>query len=282
MPDKHDPERPDPGHPEPDRPDPEGPDALTPTQDEAVRRLLADARHRDPIPGDVAARLDDVLASLVAERGTAGAGADLGANGGTDRDGDQAPESATGASRPDTLEPLRGEGGPGGAPVIDLGRVRRRRMTQLLVAAATVVVAGVGITAVLGQQGDGSGSDESSGGYAQAPDSAPERGPGSGVPSLGDDKSLEALDLSTPVALRPATVRSKVDQIAAAPRQTTTDAAQPRCSVADPGRPGVMEYAVTWRGADGVLVVESFGDPMREATLYTCGPLELVRSFPLR
>lgn len=39
---------------------------LTAPQDQEVRRLLADARHDEPIPEDVAARLDRVLAQLAA------------------------------------------------------------------------------------------------------------------------------------------------------------------------------------------------------------------------
>ena len=39
-----------------------------PPEQEAVRRLLADARHDGPPPPDVVARLDETLASLVAER----------------------------------------------------------------------------------------------------------------------------------------------------------------------------------------------------------------------
>lgn len=46
-----------------DRPD------LTPAETERVRRLLAEARHTDPVPDDVAARLDRTLASLARERG---------------------------------------------------------------------------------------------------------------------------------------------------------------------------------------------------------------------
>lgn len=38
------------------------------TEDEQVRRLLADARHTEPMPDDVAARLDGVLADLHADR----------------------------------------------------------------------------------------------------------------------------------------------------------------------------------------------------------------------
>ncbi|MCW2842632.1 MAG: hypothetical protein JWN22_548 [Nocardioides sp.] len=43
---------------------------LTPEQEREVRRLLADARHAEPVPGDVAARLDRVLAELA--RGDSG------------------------------------------------------------------------------------------------------------------------------------------------------------------------------------------------------------------
>lgn len=44
------------------------PDPLTPGQDDAVRRLLASARHSDPAPPEVVARLDETLASLRSER----------------------------------------------------------------------------------------------------------------------------------------------------------------------------------------------------------------------
>lgn len=44
------------------------PDGLTPAQSEAVRRLLAGARHDEGVPDDVAARLDATLADLSAER----------------------------------------------------------------------------------------------------------------------------------------------------------------------------------------------------------------------
>src|SRR6476469_4846664 len=40
---------------------------LDPQTEERVRRLLAEARHDEPMPADVASRLDDVLAGLAAE-----------------------------------------------------------------------------------------------------------------------------------------------------------------------------------------------------------------------
>ncbi len=46
-------------------------DELTPHETERVRRLLADARHTEPIPADVAARIDRALADLGSEPATA-------------------------------------------------------------------------------------------------------------------------------------------------------------------------------------------------------------------
>ncbi|WP_395690333.1 hypothetical protein [Nocardioides sp.] len=49
------------------------------TDDEQVCRLLAEARHEDPIPPDVAARLDGVLADLRSDRPVPSSVADLAA-----------------------------------------------------------------------------------------------------------------------------------------------------------------------------------------------------------
>lgn len=96
----------------------------TPEQEAAVRRLLAEARHDQPMPEAVAARLDRVLESL------AGPAAD-----------DQ-PEH------------------PADTPADELAaRRRRRRLGSVLVAAAAVVAVGVGIGQVVGPQD----SDEVSG-----------------------------------------------------------------------------------------------------------------------
>jgi hypothetical protein len=42
--------------------------SLSPEDDARIRRLLAEARHTEPMPADVAARLEDVLADLNTER----------------------------------------------------------------------------------------------------------------------------------------------------------------------------------------------------------------------
>jgi hypothetical protein len=89
-----------------DQPDAGSLPELTPEQESEVRRLLAEARHDQPIPIDVADRLDTVLAGL-------------------SRD-----------------EP----GSAGMAPVIDLAaRRRRRNAVALLAGAAAVIVAGFAI-----------------------------------------------------------------------------------------------------------------------------------------
>lgn len=80
-------------------------DDLTPEQQE-VRRLLARARHDEPMPESVVARLDRVLADLAEE-------------------------------------PARD------APVVGLA-TRRRRATQLLVAAAAVIAVGIGVDQLVG------------------------------------------------------------------------------------------------------------------------------------
>lgn len=98
----------------------------TPDQETAVRRLLAEARVTEPLPADLAARLDGVLVGL-----------------GEEREGSppvQAGHTAALASR-------------------------RRRASILLVAAAAVVAIGVGIGQVVGDQSatEGSSSDAGAG-----------------------------------------------------------------------------------------------------------------------
>jgi len=111
---------------------------LTPAESEAVRRLLADARADEPLPADVAARLDGVLAGLTADR---------------------TPVDASAAAAP---LPTDEDAAPA-APVIPL---RRRRWPQVLVAAAAVTALAFGTTQLLrdSQGGDdaGAGADPAS------------------------------------------------------------------------------------------------------------------------
>lgn len=95
---------------------------LTPAQEEAVRRRLAEARHTDPVPPDIAARLDNVLTELARERPT--------------------PQQSI-------------------APVVTLAARRRRRAAMLLVAAAATVAVGLTVPALLDRTGGGSDADSS-------------------------------------------------------------------------------------------------------------------------
>jgi hypothetical protein len=90
---------------------------VTPEQEARLRRLLARARDVEPVPDDVAARLDRVLEQLAAE----------------DHD------PAVGAAHP-----------------VDLAARRRQRVRTLLVAAAAVVVVGVGVGRLVGTSSDDS------------------------------------------------------------------------------------------------------------------------------
>lgn len=160
-----------------------------PPEQEAVRRLLADARHDGPPPPEVVARLDDTLASLVAERsaGSADASAEAG-----------------------------GDTSPG--RVVDIGSRRRRVAGIGLLAAASVVVAGVALGQVLPRgggdaddSGAGSASDSS---LAEAPTSEDDGGAESGDSAgAAEDPGAMSSELA-PDAKRP---------LADAPRLSSAD-----------------------------------------------------------
>lgn len=132
-------------------------------QHDDVRRLLADARHDEPIPTDVADRLDRVLAGLAA--------------GGTPTDD----------------EPVTGR-----APVVDLAAQRRRsRARNLLVAAAAVVAVGVGIAQLdldMSGSGDGAGSSAGMDAPASVSDDDSQLESGAGRPS---ERAADVLEPGT-------------------------------------------------------------------------------------
>jgi hypothetical protein len=118
-------------------------DELTPEQEAAVRRLLSEARHDQPMPADVAARLDAVLDELVADEGVD----DL-----------------------EVFEPSVSR--TGGSAVTDLAGARRRRQKagRLLLAAAAVVVGGVAVGQTIGNTSfDGGDADSAGTALSDAP-----------------------------------------------------------------------------------------------------------------
>lgn len=138
---------------------PHDPD-LTPV-DEQVRRLLADARHTEPLPDDVAARLDRVLTDLAGER----------------RDADHADRSV--------------------AVATSLAAARRRRTARnLLVAAAAVVAIGYGLNSVdltvSGGDEDSAATADSGGDAAEVPSGASAEREGAQRDELKGDAAAES------------------------------------------------------------------------------------------
>lgn len=236
---------------------------LDPATEAALARLLASARHDDGIPDDVAARLDDVLADLGAERA---------------------------ATAPADRAPAEVPAEPGVPAPVDLAARRRRSRwtTGLLVAAAVVVVAGVGVSVVPrggGDSGAGSSSVQDEGSAAFTPEgsddslgvdeapgmdggvgAAPESGPPADAASdLASLQPYAGSVLSTSLPVRPATVDDDVAALVAAAARAPEPAASAACAVA-PGT-GAVGLLTTYDGADAVVLLDpASGD----ATVAAC------------
>lgn len=235
---------------------------LTPQQ-EVVRRLLADARHDQPAPPEVVARLEETLASLASERAD--------------------------APQPDDRR--------GPAPVIDLGARRRRAAGIAALAAAAVVVAGVAIgqglprmqgsadsgasagagedsTLVESPQGaDDGGTERGGGAFSEvAPESlkSTQPRPERTAPTLSaDDADLDDKLLG----LRPGTqdVRSGRRRLLELMRSCDLDAI---------GRGD--RVVVVLDGETGVVVFRRPDAATQQADLYVCGTPAPVRTVTLR
>lgn len=231
--------------PEPD-PVPDSP--LTPAQDDAVRTLLASARHTGATPPDVVARLETTLASLAEERRSAPAGS----------------------------APV--------APVVTLASRRRRTAASVLLAAAAVVVFGVGIGEVLPLTDGGGESTSDSAGTAGPAAEAPEAGEAgedkllgaqsdraAGAESAGRARGEAALTGDT--ALEPQ-VRALRSAGAAATFSTLRGCALP---AAGPGR----RVSVTYDGQPGALVFRAPVGSTQRVDLFLCGRQDALRSVRL-
>jgi hypothetical protein len=223
---------------------------LTPEQEARVARLLAEARADEPIPQDVAARLDRVLAGMQSEQIT----------------------------------------GPGRqiAPVIDLAARRRRRAGMLLAAAAAVIVAGVGIGQVVGpDRGDdanNSASDEAGGQDNQPADNPQASAAPNGMSeqeraTLGPPTRITAKSFATAVRRLQshAGIRSEAS---AGVMMNGEDLAPPdtdySCGLADYGDGKLM--AVFYNGSPAVLAYRPPGGDTQVVELLQCGSGEAIRS----
>ena len=218
--------------------------------EELVRRLLAEARHDEPMPADVAARLDAVLEGLGARP----------VDGAHDAPPKAEPDRESGRE-PDTA--------PGGASVLPLRRpaapARRRRWAAALVAAAAVVAGGV----ALGQLRP-SGSNDSA---------------GSAADSSAGGKSAPAESAASGVAeLRRATLRADVLR-AEATRDSQAEVMPPLsdasfpCAAADWG-PGTPVPA-RLDGVPAMLVLRPPVQGRRVADVLECGTARVLASVTL-
>lgn len=235
---------------------------LPPEQD-AVRRLLADARHDGATPPEVVARLDEALAGLVAERTSAP------------------------VTPADDRSPAR---------VVDLGARRRRLAGAGLLAAAAVVVAGVAVGQVLPS---GGGSDDSSAsGSASSGDAG-----GGNTFSQQDSSGAEAAPSDEPDSLTSPDPKREITPQSGLPAVSTTDAALRQqlltlragasrrlvalddlaaasaCRATDTG-PG-RRLPVEVDGQVGIVVYRAPTGTDQDAVLYVCGTPEPVGTVTL-
>jgi len=227
-------------------------DDLTP-EEEQVRRLLADARHSEPMPEDVAARLDEVLAGLREHPApvvrTAPSGADL-----------------------------------------DAAR-RRRRVRSWVLAAAAVVVLGVGFnqvdwTGLSAGDGDSASSDavpdSAAGAEAPAESTEEDRDLRTAVRRLSSERFGEEVEL-----LRATRATLSSDQAPlAASRPDGLDVFQDGEAeysvVCDLGRLGLgRAVPVRYDGERGWLVFRVPEGDTQVVDLYLCGRDEPTRSVTL-
>lgn len=217
----------------------------TPAEQERVRRLLAEARHREPMPAEVVARLDATLAELAAS---------------------PAPVPATPA-------------------VASLAARRRRRATGLLVAAAAVTVVGLGVPTILpdlGGSGDGGSADSVTADREGVLDGGAE-GRGTGpTPTRGDPPEDEASPGG--VRVRPERFRQDVRELARAASGVSSDLEAQGlldCGGYQDWGEGVA-IATEYGGRAGVLVFRTPDpDGSRRVDLFLCGVPGPVRTVVL-
>lgn len=228
-----------------DRPD--SPDELEPAESAEiaeVRRLLADARHAEPMPHDVVARMNRVIARL----------------------GDETPAPAP--------DPRPGD-------VVPIAPHRRRRAAALLVAAAAVVAGGVALGPHLPHGNGGSragaasaGSDQSllgntgNAGNAQVPPSTKSPGYQSETPRIVvRPRHFSSDALKGRAVLRRHPSPSDMSQAESSP-------------CADlPKRADVV--AAEYQHAPAALVYRRVQNDLQVVDLYVCGDNRPIRSTTL-
>lgn len=233
-----------------DRPD--SPDAPDSPEIAEVRRLLAEARHTEPMPDDVADRMHAVLARL----------------------GDETPAARAEADRRT-------------GAVVPIAAHRRRRAAGLLVAAAAIVVAGVAVaphlprgssdgpaeTAAGGRAADQSGNNLGSTGSHRS------SGPQAVQPSSGHLPPVRVQDGS--VVVRPGHFTADALQARQRLEAEGLDAhASHRSCAGVPARAKLVP--AEYRKAPAALVFRPAEGGSQVVDLYVCGDARPIRSATLR
>lgn len=216
-----------------------------------VRRLLADARHTEPMPDEVVARMDDVIAGLR-----------------------ESPAEPT--DRDDVVVPL--------------SRHRRRRAAGLLVAAAAIVVGGVAVAQNLPSSSQSSTTDAGSSAEDSGKSPThPRRTPGAQSFATGGNDSardggLTAVLKGGSLVVHPR--RFSADALAARkllrhtrPADSLTTLDTSACSSV-PTQNGVVVRA-TYQKAPAALVYRRASGGSQVVDLYVCGSPHPVRSATL-
>jgi hypothetical protein len=232
-----------------------------PEDDEvSVRRLLAEARADEPMPADVVARMDDVLAGLRSEP----------------------------ASRP---EETSDEPAPTEATVTRLRDHRRRRAAGWLLGAAAVVVGGILVAQHLpddttsSQNGAASAAD---GQVAHPPrDSTGSTGSAPKAQSKGSQDGITNSAGGGPVVVRPqhftadALAARRLQRTPSAQGNDFTSSSSPSSPSCTAPKPYADVVRASYQGAPAILVYRPPAGGAQVVDLVLCGSTRVVRSTTL-
>ncbi|MBM7517596.1 hypothetical protein [Nocardioides nitrophenolicus] len=251
---------------------------LTPAQEDAVRRALADAGGPVRMPGDVAARLDDVIAGLATERvsGTR-------------------PLGGVHESHPEAVV----------VPLDPAALRRRRRVRMLFGAAAAVAVVAVGVGIASDHQSDDltaaskaaqdDTSRDAAGGSAQeaAPEAATESAAAPGaVEEQGDRLSVEPRRVATDQPLREVRITHLREDLVALqhvllPHPSTADYTGTTLTAPADFMCGAASYGaghlvgVEYDGKPAVVAFRAPVGSTQVAEVLTCGTADVLHSTTL-